>query len=216
MGSGIVGIDKSRAHEDGALIKKHVLQRQNLYYQRAFPSSSAPRDTTGTDFDFWRIACPDLQWMTLRHGDKAIVALSRAFEHIRLEQTELARQDAMQTISNSLRDFDFFVTDMGNAGSVHRGLADIGDSILILAGAPSPFCARRVPTSSQKQFALKSVCLVDSQRSLTWSATEKHHGAITYTPAAVSSSIELRLICVEAIRELIQNLPYLVAIPEPA
>ncbi|SMR60364.1 unnamed protein product [Zymoseptoria tritici ST99CH_1E4] len=186
----IAGFDRSRAHEGNVSIKEHVLQRQNLYYQRAFPSSSTPRDTTGTDFDFWRIACPDLSTMTGDDPHMAIVALSRAFEHQRLEQAEHASQDAMHTISKSLRDFDFFVTANGNAGTLHRGLAAIEDSIIILAGAPTPFCARRVSMSSWNKFALKSACFVErsvSFETMNSACSIMHRGAV-YERAGMSMS----------------------------
>jgi hypothetical protein len=164
----VVAVDRGCTHrsDDWGAVARHLLARRRLFSQHA---SSTPPDTDGADdlppdYAFYRAALGGLilsngldQRLTredvphLQHASACIRTLASSFSSSSSQQsdsyTHFPDQDALDTLTRSLTDLDFFTTSTGLAGAVPASCASVGDSILILAGAPGPFCAKRVRTN---------------------------------------------------------------------
>lgn len=65
-------------------------------------------------------------------------------------------------VAEMLQDLDLFCTASGSIGVASEDIIKIDDSLLLVAGAPYPFCARKTSLSSgEDAISLRTPCIVD-------------------------------------------------------
>ncbi|PPJ56241.1 hypothetical protein CBER1_06387 [Cercospora berteroae] len=62
--------------------------------------------------------------------------------------------------TDTMENYDLLLTAQGHIGQVPKGHAEVGDDLLLLAGAYTPFTATRIRVGEKETFALRTPCAV--------------------------------------------------------
>jgi hypothetical protein len=173
-----------------------TLQRWQALYLAHFPSNDCDTSNSMTESPvFWRWAYDGLS------GRGHLLQDANKFDYYfklpQLLKRALIPEDRVdEVILDYLRKitawYDYIVTANGLSGLAFTSDADAGDFILVMSGAPTPFCARMVSSSPHTTFSLRGACFVENQI-LDGERSEKNvmFGAAVHARQAVFESDRL-------------------------
>ena len=138
----IDSVKEIRAGSDGILtiddLRNRVSEWRTLFEDTVSPSHGRDRD----------MDLNNAFWNAIMTADEDVVGFDTTQVH---DYTELllssqidslapARDSIKTSLLNVMRRYDMFSTSHGHLGHAPRGHVSTGDSLLLLAGAPAPFC----------------------------------------------------------------------------
>ncbi|KAI5360185.1 hypothetical protein Slin14017_G097460 [Septoria linicola] len=136
--------------------------RWRALFDRTAALSAEQNSKAQLDNAFWNAVTHSSEGAKLFDDDDAqlCVRLMGPDSSLSARSLESGHADMVRILESVAHNYDIFLTAKGYLGRVPKGNAEVGDCLIILVVAPSPFCAANQHTAGIETYALRAPCIL--------------------------------------------------------